>query len=422
MRKMEPFRLYLILNAGMALLLTMIFTASSIYQVTVVGLSPLQLVLVGTALELSAFIFEIPTGVVADVYSRRLSVMIGVFLIGFGFLIEGSFPVFWLILLAQVLWGLGYTFTSGATEAWISDEIGEAAAGKAFLRSNQIANPAALIGIVAGMLLGSLRINLPIQLGGLGLILLGAFLAWKMPETGFHPVGRNERSSWANMKSIFLDGIGMVRRRPALMTILSVGLLYGLYSEGFDRLWTKHILDEFTLPLAATVQPVIWLGVLRAISLLLGVAAARIAEQRVDTASYAAIARALFLISIVLVSGLFGFALAGSLALAVIAFLMIDVSRDVISPLYTAWVNQKLDSRVRATVISMSGQVDAIGQIAGGPFVGLVGSMLSVRAALLTSSLILTPVLALYRITAGNVDRAAGEDLFTPEARSEGEL
>ena len=109
-----------------------IFTASSIYQVTVAGLTPLQLVLVGTTLELSVFIFEIPTGVVADVYSRRLSIIIGMFLIGLGFLVEGTFPIFWAILLAQVLWGVGYTFTSGATEAWITDEIGEAAAGQGF--------------------------------------------------------------------------------------------------------------------------------------------------------------------------------------------------------------------------------------------------------------------------------------------------
>src|SRR5512136_3456728 len=135
MRKMGAYPLYLMMEGATALLMTMIFTASSIYQVSMVGLSALQLVLVGTTLEAAAFIFEVPTGVVADVYSRRLSVIIGMFLIGLGFIVEGSFPLFLPILLAQVLWGLGYTFTSGATQAWITDEIGEAAAGKAFLRS-----------------------------------------------------------------------------------------------------------------------------------------------------------------------------------------------------------------------------------------------------------------------------------------------
>ena len=64
----------------------------AIYFVEVVGLDALQLVLIGTALEVSAFLFEVPTGVVADVYSRRLSVIIGTILLGFGFMLAGSIP------------------------------------------------------------------------------------------------------------------------------------------------------------------------------------------------------------------------------------------------------------------------------------------------------------------------------------------
>jgi DHA3 family tetracycline resistance protein-like MFS transporter len=71
----------------------------------------------------------------------------------------------------------------------------------------------------------------------------------------------------------------------------------------------------------------------------------------------------------------------------------------MIEPLYTAWVNQRLDSRVRATVISMSGQVDAVGQVAGGPLVGLVGSLFSVQAAIALTGFILSPVLALLART-----------------------
>jgi DHA3 family tetracycline resistance protein-like MFS transporter len=102
-------------------------------------------------------------------------------------------------------------------------------------------------------------------------------------------------------------------------------------------------------------------------------------------------------ITVLLVVGVFSFALAGTLLLAALAYWLVYVTRNVIGPLYTAWVNQRLDSQVRATVISMSSQVDAIGQITGGPAVGLIGNLVSVRAALLTSGVILTPVLALYR-------------------------
>jgi DHA3 family tetracycline resistance protein-like MFS transporter len=416
MKKLDAYTTYLLIEGASALLMAMIFTASSVYQVTVVGLSALQLVLVGTTLEATAFLFEVPTGVVADVYSRRLSVIIGMFLIGLGFLVEGSFPLFWTVLLAQALWGVGYTFTSGATQAWITDEIGEAAASRAFLRSNQVGNFTALFGIGAGIALGSLHIALPIQLGGAGIMLLGLFLILRMPETGFKPAPVGERNSWQHMADTFSGGLAMVRKRPGLLLILSIGLLYGLYSEGFDRLWTKHLLDQFTFPLADQLQPVFWIGAIRAAGLLLAIGAAEVVQRVVDTEDQLAVARALSLITLALLAGLFSFALAGSLLVAVLAYLLIDITRDVISPLYTGWVNQRLDSRVRATVLSMSSQVDAIGQIAGGPLVGLIGNAFSVRAALLASSFILSPVMALYRaaIRRGAVE-APPEDLLVDQ-------
>ncbi|MCB9150342.1 MAG: hypothetical protein H6641_16430 [Caldilineaceae bacterium] len=97
-----------------------------VYHTIAVGLNPLQLVTVGVVLECMTFFFEIPTGVVADLYSRRLSVLIGLALMGVGFLVEGLVATFAAVLAAQVLWGIGFTFYSGAESAWISDEIGEA--------------------------------------------------------------------------------------------------------------------------------------------------------------------------------------------------------------------------------------------------------------------------------------------------------
>ena len=63
---------------------------SIVYHLEVVQLDVFQLVLVGTVQETSCFLFEIPTGVVADLYSRRRSVLIGMFLYGLGFLMEGA--------------------------------------------------------------------------------------------------------------------------------------------------------------------------------------------------------------------------------------------------------------------------------------------------------------------------------------------
>jgi MFS family permease len=95
-----------------------------VYYATTVGLDPFQIVLAGTVFETTIFLFEIPTGVVAAVYSRRLSVIIGFALIGIAWIWAGLLPAFAAILLAEVIQGIGSTFISGAAEAWITDEIG----------------------------------------------------------------------------------------------------------------------------------------------------------------------------------------------------------------------------------------------------------------------------------------------------------
>ena len=174
MKKFDAYKSYLFIETASSLFYSLAFTAMSLYEIRVAGLSPLQLVLVGTTLELSVLLCEVPTGVVADVYSRRLSILIGFGLIGLGFLLEGLVPFFATILLAQVLWGLGYTFTSGATQAWLSDEIGEERANRAFLRANKFSLAGSLAGMLLAILIGSRQVNLPILVsGGLFILLAG---------------------------------------------------------------------------------------------------------------------------------------------------------------------------------------------------------------------------------------------------------
>ena len=103
------------ISAGGAFIATVVFTITPLYRIESAGLNPLELVLVGTFMEAAVFVFEIPTGIVADVYSRRLSVIIGNIGMGVGFVMEGAYPHVGTIMAAQILWGITYTFTSGAT-------------------------------------------------------------------------------------------------------------------------------------------------------------------------------------------------------------------------------------------------------------------------------------------------------------------
>lgn len=384
---------YLFIEFSASAFFSMMFVVTSLYEATVAGLTPVQLILVGTALEVSAFVFEVPTGIVADVYSRRLSIVIGYVLMGLGFLVEGFFPAFLPILLAQVIWGLGYTFTSGATQAWISDEIGEDEANKIFMRGTQMGLFASLLGMGLAAWIGANNVALPLQAGAFGVMLIGVTLAIIMPETGFHPTPREDRNTWQHMWHTFKQGVDAVRAKPRLMNIVFIGLFYGIYSEGFDRLWVKHLLDTFELPILFGNNQVAFFAALRVAGTVLTILAVRFVEKRVDSSSSLAIGRAMLVATGFISLAMLGFAISPFLILSLGLYLVIDALRDVRIPLQTAWVNQKLDSRIRATVHSMFGQVDAIGQVMGGPIVAVVASVGSAMASLVTSSLLLTPAL-----------------------------
>ena len=395
--KVNARSVYLFIEFSASAFFAMMFVTTSLYEATVAGLTPVQLILVGTALELSAFVFEVPTGIVADVYSRRLSIVIGYILMGAGFLIEGFFPAFLPILLAQIIWGLGYTFTSGATQAWITDEVGEEDANKLFLRGTQVGLFASLLGMGAAMLVGANNVALPIQVGALGVILIGVTLMLIMPETGFHPTPREDRNTWQHMWHTFKQGAQAVRSRPRLMSIVFIGLFYGLHSEGFDRLWVKHLLDTFELPILFGSNQVAFFAMLRVAGAVLTILAVRFVEKRVDSTSPLAIGRAMFIATGFISLAMLGFALSPFLVLSLGLYLVIDTLRDVRIPLQTAWINQKLNPQVRATVHSMFGQVDAIGQMLGGPVVAVFASVGSAVASLVTSGLLLTPALFFIR-------------------------
>lgn len=396
MFRVEASKVYLFIEFTASAFFSMIFVVASLYEATVAGLTPMQLVLVGTALELSAFIFEIPTGVVADVYSRRLSIIVGYILMGVGFLVEGFFPAFLTILLAQVIWGLGYTFTSGATQAWISDEIGEEKANRLFLRATQVGLFASLIGMAAAMFIGANQMAMPILFGGASLILIGVVLIFIMPETGFQPTQKEDRNTWEHMWHTFNEGVKSVRARPHLMSVLGVGLFYGLYSEGFDRLWVKHLLDTFDIPIIFGGNQVAFFAILRAVAAVLTILVVHFVEKKVDSGSPLAIGRAMMLVTGIISAAMIGFAVSPLLPLTLGLYLTIDILRDVRGPLTTAWVNQKLDPQTRATIHSMTGQVDSIGQIVGGSS-AMAARFFSVVTAIAISGLTLAPAMLLIR-------------------------
>lgn len=94
------------------------------------------------------------------------------------------------------------------------------------------------------------------------------------------------------------------------------------------------------------------------------------------------------------------FALSKNLMVILVAYMFIEILRNMIYPLYDTWFNSMIDNKqIRATMFSLRGQVDAIGQIGGGPIVGVIGSAISISMGLVTSALLLAPSVILFKIT-----------------------
>jgi len=379
-----------------ALFFSAIVAVNLVYQATVVGLSPLQLVLVGTFLELCTFIFEVPTGIVADLYGRKLSIIIGVILVGVGFMIEGLFPTFAMVLFAQFVWGVGYTFISGAREAWLADEIGEKEAGAAFMKGYQAASAGVLVGIAASMVLANIDVRLPIVIGGFFYALQAVFILFLMPENKFRPTLMSKRETFSSMKRVFIQGIGLVRRRRVLKIVMITAVLFGAFSETFDRLWTPYLIESFTFPDFGNIKLAVWFAAIAMVATLLNIFVTEIFKRRTDFSNHHSTMKALILASVLLISGVVGFGLAQSLLAAVAMYWVSSIFREMRAPLYDAWINQNATAKIRATVFSMCSQADAFGQIVGGPILGLIAMFFAIKTSIITAAIILIPNVFLY--------------------------
>jgi DHA3 family tetracycline resistance protein-like MFS transporter len=394
-RRVDAERLYYALEFFLAM---PTWVVAAVYLVSVLHLSPLELVLMGTAMEAAVFLGEIPTGVVADTYSRRLSLIIGFLGMGTAWMLLGVVTAPWLIVAVWAFWGISYTFTSGAYQAWITDEVGVENVGRVFLRGARIHYAGAVVGLVAQVAIGLLSLRAGVIAGGVVTALCGIACIFVMPETGFRRRPRAERgSALAELRGTAASGFRYAWAAPVVLLLVGVELFMGMSSEAFDRLKEAHFLRDVGLPAVGHLDPVLWFGSFWLVGMVLGFVATGWLIKRFERVGRSVITRSLFTLTIMEMAALFVFALSGSTWAAIGALLGVFFARDLAGPLYTIWLNEQItDSSVRATVLSISGQANAVGQATGGPVLGIVGNVFGIPAALAASAATVLPAVGLY--------------------------
>jgi MFS transporter, DHA3 family, tetracycline resistance protein len=394
-RRADPTRLYYTLQV---LLFMPTWVVMAVYLVQEVHLSPLQLILMGTAMEAAVFLFEVPTGVVADTFSRRLSLIIGYLGMGVTWMLVGVFSAPWAIIALWALWGLSYTFTSGAEQAWITDEVGVGKVAQVFLKGSRIRYVGSIFGLIAQVAIGLVSLRAGVIAGGAATALCGLLCIFLMPETGFRRRPRAERgSALTEMRSTAGAGFRFAWAAPVILLLIGVDFFTGMSSEAFDRLKEAHFLRDVGLPAVGHLDPVVWFGIFWLVGMVLGFVGTGGIIRRFERGGSAIVSSTLFVLTFVQLVAMLVFALTGATWLAIGALLGVFLTRNLASPLYTIWLNEQItDSSVRATVLSISGQADAIGQAGGGPVLGLIGNVWGIRSALAAGALAIAPALALY--------------------------
>ena len=374
------------------------FVFTAVHLVRDLHMSPLQLVLMGTVMEATIFVSEIPTGVLADTYSRRASIVVSLFIQGAAIVLVGLSGVPALAIAAWGLWGFGYTFMSGAYQAWITDEVGVDNVGGVFLRGTRLGFVGSFVGLGLQFGVATQSLRGAVVAGGVLVILCGAACVFLMPERGFRRLPRADRGhALTELRRTAVAGGRYMRLQPLLLLVLVVWVFSGMSTEALDRLWEAHFIRDIGLPAIGSLDPVAWFVLFTLPMLPLGYFGAGMLMKRFEGAESPRLVRAIIGFMVLMMAGQIVFGLAGGIAVGYGALVVYRVARSLTYPLEMTWLNRQIsDSSVRATVISIVGQSDAVGQAGGGPVLGAIGNVWGIRAALVSGGLLFAPAIGLF--------------------------
>jgi len=379
-------RTYLGIAASTTLAQSLIWGVNTLFLLSV-GLDIFQVMLVNAAYTVAQVVFEVPTGVIADTLGRRVSYLLAVGIIFFSTLLYLWFGLAGLGVLpfaiASALLGLGYTFYTGAVDAWMVDALHsvdyQGRLEPIFARYGMVFGAFMLVGTTAGGFLGQLDLWIPYA--ARAAVLVPAFLLGLlvMRDRGFAARRLTVASFAGETRRIARAGVvyglrDRVVRFVMLATLVQgVFFIYGFYS------WQKYFLDLLG-------QDLVWVtGVIAALvglTQILGNAlVGRITKRVAD--------RGLILMVAVGVStaAVVGAALVQQFWVAVPLYLVSTAAFGVYMPVKQGWLNARIPSEQRATIISLDALFGDGGMTVGQVGLGYLSQVVSIPAAWLVGGL-----------------------------------
>jgi MFS family permease len=404
-------RSYLAITALFTLSASLIWGINTLFLLDA-GLTIFEVFIANAAFTAAMAVFEVPTGVVADTRGRRASFLLSEATLAVGTLayvgvaaIDGNLLLF---CLAGVILGLGYTFYSGAVEAWLVDAL--KATGYpheldgVFARAEIVTNIAMLAGTVGGGLLGQIDLSLPYVVRA-ALVLIAFAVGYRtMHDIGFTPRTSRLRGIVGEMKKVAGAGITYGWRTPALRVLLAESFL----TWGFF-MWAWYAWQPYFLELYG--ENAIWLsGVIASLFALAGIAGNALVGRIVlpgRRRTSILLVTAAISSAMMVATGTFQ-----SFWIAVPLFLVGAVAGGILQPVRQTYLHHSIPTSERATLVSFDSLVGSVGGVGGQAGLGYLSQVRSVPAGFVVGGLATVLILPLYAKLRALAEPA---DWVTPE-------
>jgi len=362
-------RTYLLLLLGNTLAASFIWGINTIFLLDA-GLSNLEAFAANAFYTAGMVVFEVPTGIVADTVGRRTSYLLGTltltastFLYVLLWQIEAPF---WAWAIVSMLLGLGFTFFSGAVEAWLVDALratgftGELE--PVFGRGQIVTGAGMLTGSVAGGFIADVTsLGVPFVLRGLVLIVMFGVAFRLMHDIGFTPAERGR--PLGEMRKIASDSIEYGWRVPAVKWLMVEALFTGGVGIYAFYALQPYLLELYGNPRAYQIAGLV-AAIVAGAQILGGIAAPRIRRLFRRRTSALLLTSALGVVNLALIGLVESFWVV--IALIVVWGLLFAATL----PIRQSYLNGMIPSKQRATILSFDSLMSSSGGVWTQPVLG----------------------------------------------------
>ena len=352
------------------------------------GLSNLEAFSANAFFTAGMLLFEIPTGVVADTVGRRASYLLGTITLAVTTVLYWLLWVwespFWAWAIVSVLLGLGFTFFSGAVDAWLVDALKatgyRGSLETVFGRAQIVGGIAMLSGSVLGGVLAQVtNLGVPFLVRGAILVVMFVVAALLMRDLGFEPE-RGEGPLRAT-RTVFRASVKYGLGSPPVRWLM----LASPFTAGVG-IYVFYALQPYLLELWGDEEAYTVAGLAAALlsgaSILGGILAPRVRKlfrRRTSSILVATVSSAVVLIGIGLVRDFW---------FAVVLVALWGIASAIDDPVHRAYLNDMIPSKQRATVLSFDSLMGSGGGVVFQPVLGRVADVGGYGASMVWSGVI----------------------------------